>query len=192
MKAHTATIDINLIPKDPFFDTLLGRSLRWALSAGRYIVMFTELVVVLSFVTRFYLDRQVTDLNKSIFQKQNVISSYGKFEQQLRDVQEQVNQYQEVEQKENIVDIFPALSEVIPSGVQLEELVIYPDKVTLSGKVLSQKSLNILINNLQISSHFNNVVVNTIESEGPKSSGFVFKLSAQTKEKLTEKPVVKK
>jgi len=187
----TATININLVPKDPFFETMVGRSLKWALSAGRYIVMFTELIVVLSFVTRFYLDRQITDLNREIFQKESVIKSYGDFEQEVRDIQERLSQYEQIEQEGNIVDTFPLLAEVVPSGIELEELVIYPDRVALKGTVLSQKSLNVLINNLQISPDFNNIVVSTIESEGNKTSGFVFQLTAQTKEVVKQK-VIKK
>lgn len=187
----TATIDINLVPKDPFFETLLGRSLKWALSAGRYIVMFTELIVVLSFVTRFYLDRQITDLNRAIFQKESVINSYGNFEQEVRAIQTRIAQYEEIEQSANIADTFPSLAEVVPTGIKLDELVIYPDRVALKGTVLSQKSLNILINNLQISPKFHNIVVSTIESEGIKSSGFSFQLTAQTQESVTQKAVKK-
>jgi len=150
MKDQTVAIDINLVPTDPFFQTPIGRTLQWALSVGRYIVMFTELVVVLSFVTRFYLDRQVTDLNQAIFRNQSVVESYGSFEQEFRDIQTKIDGYQQIEQKENIVDTFPALSEVVPDGVELTELAIFPDKVTLTGVVFSQRSLNLLINNLQL------------------------------------------
>ena len=185
----TATMDNNLVPKDPFFETLLGRGLKWALSAGRYIVMFTELIVVLSFVTRFYLDRQVTDLNRDLFQKEAVIKSFGDFEVRLRDVQERLSQYQQIEQEENIVDTFPALAEVIPTGIKLDELVIYVDKIAIKGTVISQKSSNVLINNLQISPKFHNVSVSTIESDGTQASGFVFQLTASTKEEVTQKVV---
>lgn len=186
MKDQLVAIDINLVPRDPFFLTPIGKALQWALSAGRYIVMFTELLVVLSFVTRFYLDRQVTDLNGALFRKQSVIESYGSFEEEFRGVQKKIEQYQQIEQTENIVDVFPALAQVIPDGVQLTELAIYPDKVALTGSVLSQRSLNLLINNLQLSPYFTNVVVNTIESEGPTNSGFAFRLNAQTNKQLAK------
>jgi hypothetical protein len=55
-------INVNLLPQDPFFETVFGRFLKWALSIGRYIVIFTELIVILSFASRFTLDRMVTDL----------------------------------------------------------------------------------------------------------------------------------
>lgn len=182
MKTKPIAIDINLVPKDPFFTTPLGRGMQWALSAGRYIVMLTELVVVVSFASRFYLDRQITDLNGAIFIAQSTVEAYGEFEQEFRDVQLRIDQYQQIEQTENLVDTFPALSAVIPDGVELRELVIYPDQVSLTGVVRSQRSLNLLINNLQLSPYFSNVVVNTIESQGTASAGFNFKLSAQTVE----------
>lgn len=180
MKNKAVVIDINLVPKDPFFETSLGRILQWALSAGRYIVMFTELVVVLSFATRFYLDRQVTDLNKAISRQEAVVSSYGDFEQDFLAAQEKINQYQQITQRSNLVEIFPVLRQVIPNGVEFQELAIYPDKISITGTVLSQQALNLLINNLQISPNFINVVVNTIESQGTLNAGFSFQLSAQT------------
>jgi Tfp pilus assembly protein PilN len=180
MKNQLVAIDIDLVPKDPFFATKLGKTLQWSLSVGRYIVMFTELVVVLSFATRFYLDRQVTDLNQTIVRKESVVQSYADFEQEFRDTQEKINQYSQVAQGENLVEVFPVLSQVIPEGVELQELAISPGQVAITGKVLSQRSLNLLINNLQISPSFTNVVVNTIESEGSLSSGFAFRLNAQT------------
>lgn len=178
MPKKAFAIDINLVPQDPFFQTNLGRALQWALTAGRYVVMFTQLVVVLSFASRFYLDRQVTDLNQALLQKQTIVESYGPLEQQVRDVQEQINQYQQIEQTENIVEIFPSLSQVIPAGILLEELVIYADRISLMGLATSQRSLNILINNLQLSPDFHNVVVTTIESQGTTASGFTFRLGA--------------
>jgi Tfp pilus assembly protein PilN len=168
------------VPQDPFFQTQLGRALQWALSAGRYIVMFTELIVVLSFATRFYLDRQVTDLNQTIARKEAVVQSFGGLEQEFKSVQEKINQYSQIAQRKNLVEVFPILAQVIPDGVELQELAITSDQISIVGTVLSQRSLNLLINNLQISPNFTNVVVNTIESQGTLSSGFTFRLNAQT------------
>lgn len=173
-------ISINLVPKDPFFETAIGRSLKWALSVGRYIVIFTELVVIVSFATRFKLDRDVTDLNESIFQKQSIIESYGDLEQRVRSVQMSIDQYQQIQQQTNITDVFPALSRITPPDVRLEELSIRPATLSFSGTTLSQASLNLLINNLQLSNEFFNVVVDRIETNPGKGAGFTFKISADT------------
>ncbi len=180
-KKTTVDVKINLIPEDPFFKTVLGRTLRWALSVGRYIVIFTELLVILSFVARFTLDRQLTDLNESIHEQKTVIQSYGELESNVRLAQAKIDQYQQLEQQTNLIEIFPALKQIIPSGVNLAELVINPEQVVLNGKTLSQKSLNTLINNLQLSPDFSQISVDKIEASGPSSPGFEFTMRAQTK-----------
>ncbi len=180
MKKKSAQIKINLVPKDPFFDTIIGRILRWALSAGRYIVIFTELVVIVSFVSRFTLDRQVTDLNQSILQKEAIIDSYGPLEENFRAAQSKIAHYEQIEQEANITEVFSNLSEVIPEGVLLEDLVINQSSIVASGRSLSQASFNLLVNNLQLSPDFQNVSVDKIESTNQKDPGFEFQVQATT------------
>lgn len=180
-KKLPAQIKINLLPKDPFFESIVGRSLKWALSAGRYIVIFTELVVILSFVARFTLDRQVTDLNTAITQKESIISSYGDLEENFRSAQTKIDKVKELEQDTNIVDVFPHLSQVTPDGINYTELVIQPTGISAGGNTMSQTSLNLLITNLQLSPHFLNVSIDRIETQDNDSPGFAFRLRADTK-----------
>ena len=172
------SLDVNLVPKDPFFQTAFGRSLRWALSIGRYIVIFTELVVIVSFVTRFTLDRQVTDLNASINQKRMVIESYGDLEQRFLFIQQQMADYQELKQEANLVEVFPLLNDTIPSNVVLDSLLIKADEVVFTGSALSSTALNVLVNNVQLSPYFSEVNIGSIESRGENLPGVNFDLTA--------------
>lgn len=172
--------NINLLPKDPFFSTLLGKTLKWSLSVGRYIVIFTELIVIISFITRFSLDRQVTDLNRKIEQKKNVIESYGDVEPKMRHYQALLEQHQQIEQQHNLVSIFPELSRITPLDVQLESLMINPTGVTLAGTTLSQNSLTLLITNMQLSSLFKSINVGKIQVDQGSKSGFQFEIKATT------------
>ena len=90
---------INLIPEDPFFKTPMGRTLNWSLNIGRYILIFTLLVVILSFGSRFVLDRRLTDLNEAIYQKQLIIESQAQLEKDFRLAQAKIQSYQEIEQQ---------------------------------------------------------------------------------------------
>lgn len=171
-------IAVNLVPQDPFFETALGRFLKWALGVGRYIVIFTELVVILSFASRFTLDRMVTDLNTTIHQKENVISSYGDLETKFRFIQQQIEDYQQFKQEANLIDIFPILNKNIPSDVVFDSLLITQDSVNFTGSALSQNALNVLVNNLQLNPYFSQVTVNKIESRGEKVVGFNFDMRA--------------
>jgi len=182
MKKKPAAIRINLLPKDPFFATIPGRILKWALSAGRYIVIFTELVVIISFATRFTLDRQVTDLNQSISNKAAIISSYGQLENNFRIAQNKISSYEQLKQSNTIVETFADIKEIIPEGILLDDLVISNDTIIASGTTLSQTAFNLLINNLQISSKFHEVAVDKVESnEDNTQPGFAFSIRAKTK-----------
>ena len=182
MSKKPAEITINLVPKDPFFHTTMGRALQWALSAGRYIVIFTELVVIISFAARFTLDRQITDLNSDIVSQEAVIESYGQLETDFRTAQDKIENARQIEQDTNIDDVFERLSEVTPQDVTLDQLSIRPNDVLISGKTLSQSSFNLLINNLQLSPRFTNVSVSRVESDSGGSSGLNFSITAKTKE----------
>lgn len=179
--SKTPALEVNLLPKDPFLSTSLGKLLQWSLTVGRYLVIFTELIVVSSFAARFSLDRQVTDLNQSILQKKSIIESYGDLEENARAVQKKTDAYNQVEQQTNIADAFPALSEVIPTDVKLEELTVRTNGVVFAGTTKSNVSLNLLINNLQLSGKFKDVSVDTIESGSDKDPGFDFRIQASTK-----------
>lgn len=187
MKHKPAVIDINLVPKDPFYDTLLGRVLKWALSAGRYIVIFTELVVIASFATRFTLDRQLTDLNSEILVKQSIAESYGDLESNFRAAQSKMQEYQKLNVNEPILDSFTYMTQVTPQGVALEELVIKGDGIIASGTTLSQSAFNLLINNLQLSPYFLNVTIDSVESV-EDAPGIAFSLRAATHEVKKVKP----
>jgi Tfp pilus assembly protein PilN len=182
MSKKPASIDINLVPKDPFFQTTIGRVLQWALSAGRYIVIFTELIVIVSFAARFTLDRQITDLNTQIFKSKSIIQSFGDLETSFRSVQTRLDDVKKIDQEENIVDVFQNLSKVTPKDVNLSQLSISPSSVNISGNTLSQESFNLLVNNLQLSGSFHNISISKIESGDQNKPGFTFTISANTKE----------
>jgi Tfp pilus assembly protein PilN len=177
MPAKSVAFKINLVPKDPFFQSPLGRTLKWALSVGRYIVIFTELIVIISFATRFSLDRQVTDLNDSINQKASIIDSYGTLEADVRLAQQKIENFQQISQQANIIDIFPKLTELTPSDVRLENLVIRGTSVNIEGVTRSQNALNVLITNLQLSPDIYNLTVDKIETnQQDLGGGFRFRI----------------
>ena len=170
--------EINFLPEDPFFATTLGRVIRWALTAGRYMVIFTELIVIVSFATRFKLDRQRTDLNQSIAQKMAVIESYGDLEERFKSIQARLNYFKQVQNQKIDTDFFLYLNKVIPSGIKIEKLTITHDTISVAGVVPSQEQFNTLIANLRQSRYFDQVSVGKIEKNA-KTQEFSFQFNAQ-------------
>lgn len=170
--------EINLLPKDPFFNTTLGRFLNWSLNAGRYIVIFTEMVVIVSFASRFVLDRKVHDLNESIHQKQTIIQSQAEFERDFRLAQTKISSYQQIDQQSNLVEVFPLLQQIVPDDVRLEKLSIKQGALSGQGVALSSRAINYFISNMQLSSHFSNINVGRIESREDDRVGYIVQFSS--------------
>jgi hypothetical protein len=181
MPKKPADITINLTPKDPFFNSVIGRTLKWALSAGRYIIIFTELIVILSFIARFTLDRQVTDLNSDITKNISLIESYGTLENDFRGIQDKINHIETLERENNIVEVFPQLTAVTPDGINLESLNIQPDSVTIAGNTLSQNAFNLFVTNLQLSPDFHQIQINDVSNQDENRPGYKFQLQAKTR-----------
>lgn len=179
MSKQSRAIQINLIPEEAFFITPLGRLVRWSLSVGRYLVICTEIVVIVSFASRFTLDRRVTDLNKEIVQKVAVIDSYSDFEKDFRAAQEKLKQYGELEKQRNLAVVFEDLSSVTPPEVQVSSLAIRKNSVAVTGTTVSQSAFNTLINNLYLSPHFDDVSIGKVTAN-EDNSGYEFDFTAKT------------
>jgi Tfp pilus assembly protein PilN len=172
--------DINLLPEDPFFSTIVGRTIRWALTAGRFMIIFTELIGIVSFASRFKLDRERTDLNNSIQHKTAIIESYGDLETKFKAVQARLAYFNEVNNNKIDTDLFLYLNQIIPTGVTIDNLTISSDQVSVSGTVPSQDVFNTLIANLKQSNKLTEISIGKIEKNSEKNQ-FDFKFNAKIK-----------
>ncbi len=164
-KAKTfVTPTLNLYPEDPFFDTLIGRAMKWAVGAGRHIIIFTELIVIVSFFSRFVLDRQLTDLNTSITQKQSIIESYGDLEASFRRAEQQENDISAILVQQGRLEIFDILSQITPPGVKYNSISLSGGNLSLVGKAGSLQTLIILVENTKRNPAFQRVSVGRLES----------------------------
>src|SRR3989304_6667942 len=85
-----STHQINLLPQEQFAASTSGRILAWALSTFRIIVIITELVVILAFLSRFFLDAQNADLSEQIEQKSGIVAASSDFEKTFRQTQKKL------------------------------------------------------------------------------------------------------
>src|SRR3990167_2747697 len=121
MPALRSSLSVNLLSQDAFSASIVGKVLLWALSIGRYIVVFTEAIVILSFLSRFKLDRDLTDLNTGIEQQLAIIQSFGDLEQNIRNLQEKLDFIAALETQLPPQAVVNHLAQAIPPDVQLTE-----------------------------------------------------------------------
>lgn len=171
--------EMNLYPDDPFYDSLFGRGLQWAVSAGRHIVIFTELVVIGSFFSRFILDRQLADLNRSIIQKQAIVESYGELETNVRALQAKTTEVEEILNQQGKYRLLDVLRQVTPNDVVYGQVNISEKTFSLQGTALSNRGLTLLVDGLKHHPQVQRVSINQIESGDPRDPTIRFGISAE-------------
>src|SRR5687768_11859166 len=102
MPASAKPIRINLLTKEDFDATLLGQFFHWALSYGRYIIIFTQIIVLGVFFMRFVLDREHIDLKESVMEKQALISSIADVENEIRSIQNRLLKIKGIETTQSV------------------------------------------------------------------------------------------
>lgn len=171
---------IEFLPQEDWEKKPAGKILKWALSIGRYIVITTELIVIIAFLSRFKFDRDLTDLNEEIKQKQTIIESQAQFEQEFRFLQKKLAAIESLEkQRLQTNKILDELSSLTPIDVYLSNLQINNQEINLSAIALSETGLATLINNIKNSSLFNNLNLSQVSSGAEKTIGINFEVKSK-------------
>lgn len=138
---------INLLPRDSFELSVLGKILKWALTSGRVLVVLTEFVVILAFGSRFYFDKKLNDLIEVIGQKQAVVESYVEIEGKIRDLlsrQAIVDKYLKTGLR--IGSIINQIKGTTPQDVSFTEVSVDDKGFSMTGTAGSEGGLaNLLI-----------------------------------------------
>jgi Tfp pilus assembly protein PilN len=168
---------INLLPQEEFSASTLGRILTWALSTFRIIVILTEVVVMLAFLSRFWLDARANDLNDEIRQKSAVISASADFEKQFRDIQNRLKIFDTVTGNVGTVSQYlEGLSSYIPIDVTLSSFQFSSGSLQLRGNSASEIGIAQFIANLQGSKIFTNIALSSIGTNPQNNSQLTFGL----------------
>ena len=170
------TPEINLLPKDDIDSRPEGKFLRWALSWGKKIVIITELVVVLAFLSRFKIDSDVANYSDEIERKKNIVVTFADFEKDFRAVSSQVNKIKTLQSAVSVVTILDATQVLIPQTIELGQIVVAKDSVRIEGSGDDQ-SLALMVAAFKGSKDFRNVVMDRVTQEGNETLA-TFSLSA--------------
>lgn len=161
------TTKINLLPQEEFAVSTMGRVLRWLLSTFRYLVITTEMIVIIAFISRFYFDSRTTDLDDEIKQKQQVIASYEDLEEDFRNAQLKLSIFENLTGNSSKTSAFlEEISSKLPNDIQLYRLSFNNDNtMNVEAASISEQSISQLIKALENSQLLENVTLVSIESK---------------------------
>lgn len=176
-------IEINLLPQKEFEASTFGRVLKWLVSTFRYIVITTEMVVMVAFLSRFYLDAKSADLIDSINQKQAIISSYQAFETQFRSTQNKLKSFVNFTGNSAIVTpVIEDISSKIPANITITEMSINGQKLEITAFAQDQSSTGVFINNLNSSVFLTDVGLASVVQK-QNIQGIFFTITASLRER---------
>lgn len=180
MAAAPPKRDIELLPQEDWEKSSLGRFLKWILSFGRYIVIGTELVVILAFLSRFKLDRDLTNLHEEIQVKQARVQAMSNFEQDFRSLQKKLAAIEELTNAQKAsAGLIEALVPLIPIDVSLSNLTIAGEEINLTATAFSEAGLATFLDNLKTSPQFDQLGLAHVATGTEKEIGIQFELSCQ-------------
>ena len=173
---------INLLPADEFEKTPLGQFLKWALTIGRYIVIATELVVILAFLSRFKLDKELADLNDETKAHLAVIGSFQELETKTRTLQFQLENIKKLtEEKFEVDKTFDFVAKNTPLAMILTSIGFNKDDLDVDGVAFSNIDLATFLSRLEESGVFEKISIEEISHGGEEAAEIEFSLKANFK-----------
>ena len=174
--AASKKLDINLLKEGGIGSKPLGRFLKWALSYGRYIIIGTQIIVLLAFFSRFILDQQLSDLHTLIEQKINILQALAPIENNTRLLQNKVSILKTLEDSRNIYTLVTNnIAAKVPQNVAIAQLIISGNSLTLNGNAQTNAGFSELLSFLKNDPLFSQINIEDVSQEDDGT--LTFKLS---------------
>jgi len=171
-------ITINLLGDSDMEHTPVGRIVNWAITYGRYIMIGTEIVVLLAFISRFSLDRKLTDLKEEVSQKQDIIEANLPFEKDVRILQDKLAKIKTlIAAPVKPLDALTIFQTILPQGVYLSSYDLNKDKLLIQATAGSTQSFAQFMTNLQSSKYLTAIDIGDIKRD--PLAGIQFAFTAQ-------------
>jgi len=163
--------EISLLPDEENLNSLSARIFQWLTTVGRYIIVFTELIVICAFLSRFWLDRMNSDLDEVIRQQEAILDSTNSFATQYSQLQQRLGVIKDFYQNQpDYQSKIQTLSDSTPLDITYTNLTLDRDtKNNITAKInftaYQENSIVDFITNLIVNPQIASVDIQTIEKK---------------------------
>jgi len=169
--------NVNLIGNDNLSRTPFGRILAWAVTYGRYIMIGTEIVVLLAFVSRFSYDRKNSDLNEEIAQKQAILETNAGLEKTIRKIHADISTVRTVlPQSKAMIELIEHIQSIIPPDVYFESLSATGNSLSIEAIAGTTQGFSQFLANMNAIKRLKNLEVSQVRRS--QLSGTTFQLKS--------------
>ncbi len=175
--------EASLLPDSENVNSFGNRFLRWVTTVGRFVIVFTELIVISAFLSRFWLDRKNSDLSETIRQQKAILASIQDFEKEYNLLQQRLKFVKEFYlNRPTFIPQIKSLMESTPPDIVYQTLNIGTNPkdgkvvANLELEAFKESSIVDFVTNLSVNPNIDSVYVNTI-SKLPKANNYLIKIN---------------
>lgn len=159
-------LNIDLLKPQSEPQKLLVQAFKWTLSAGRFLIIFVEIIVLAAFLVRFKLDTDMADNKDAISQQLPFLEALKADEVLIRQTQSQLATLKDLKSKRlDFVSVMDKISAQTPSGITVTTLSIETGSksgLKMTGKAQNNDQLSTLLYGLRSDSFFSDVNLDSI------------------------------
>lgn len=136
-------------------------------------------LLIAAFISRFYFDRILSDLNDSIKVKNEVLKQNADFEKRFNSAQKKIATVKTFLKTAKIPSFYLAeIAGYIPDGVKLASLNYENGKsITMSATVSSKELINTFMQNLNSSKYVKNFMVQNVARKNGKDQEMITEIT---------------
>lgn len=178
--------EVNLLKKQSITNTPSLFVISWALTVGRWLIIVTELIVILAFVWRLSLDYKSNSLKEEIDDQIGLLSIQEPVEKQYREISNQLSIIEQAKsQQKPVMNIIQELTKSRPPSLALLSISWSKGDVIVDGYSQSENEISIFQNSMQLSDLFTKVLITQVEltdeQKKVQDANYLFKLTAKIK-----------
>lgn len=168
---------INLLPhKEP---TFAEKFFSWVLTFGRVIIIGTEIIVLLAFVSRFKFDRDLIDLHDKIKQEEAIVKSLLGIETTSRSLQKRLSEISSINQgSQGVITVLLEVPTLVPTNVFLDGFTIQEKNLKIEARTLSGVGMSSFIKRLRTNGHISDISLDRVTRDETLGGQIKFTVTA--------------
>jgi hypothetical protein len=169
---------INLLVPSKFGQSFGGKFLKWAVTSGRYVVIVTEMVVVLAFLSRFKLDTDLSRLNSTVAERKMVLDSLTEKETEFKSVQKKVDWVNQILNRKIMAgEVIPLIVDKTPEGVRFLGIKFDEKSVNVNASAANETVMGLFLDRLNRDPDWESVDLSSVAED--KTEGLTFTVNVR-------------
>jgi len=162
--------EISLLPDADNPNSVGEKIIYWISNILRYIMVFTELIIIIAFLSRFKLDQRNTDLSDRLRNQKYILETTANFEKEYRSLQQKLELIKTLyKEQPNYYDKIISIVNNTPSDIIYNTLNVTnkDSKITVNLSVFAYQEEAIIdfINQLSLNQKIKAININNIEKK---------------------------